>query len=194
MRGCPGPISWASRVPISPLTERGFALASVARAALLAGALLASAGSAAQPHQKLADATDLARDGQVAAQRGVPIVILFSLPGCSYCEVVRRNYLLPLAHTGAAHLRPLVREVDMASVAPLRGFGQQASSGKILAHEYGVRVAPTVIVLDGRGKRLAPPLAGGDVAGMYGAYLDAALAAGRSALDTSPDAPQRKSP
>jgi hypothetical protein len=27
--------------------------------------------------------------------RGEPLVLLVSLPGCPYCELVRRNYLLP---------------------------------------------------------------------------------------------------
>ena len=125
---------------------------------------------------------DLARDGRGAAQRGVPVVILFSLPNCTYCAVVRRNYLVPLTQEGAVRERPVVRETDMASATPLRGFGNEPSSGKELAARYKIRVAPSVLVLDGRGRLLAPVLEGGDVAGMYGAYLDAALAAAHSAL------------
>lgn len=116
----------------------------------------------------------------------MPIVILFSLPGCSYCETVRRNYLIPLAREGASSKRPLVRETDLSSVAPLHGFGNEASSGKALAANYKIRVAPTVIVVDGRGNLLAPPLEGGDVSGMYGAFLDNLLATARSMLANTP--------
>jgi hypothetical protein len=39
-----------------------------------------------------------------------------------------------------------------------------------------------VLFVDGSGKALAPPLVGGDTAGMYGAYLDNRLAASRAQL------------
>lgn len=125
-------------------------------------------------------------------QSGVPIVILFSLPGCSYCEAVRRNYLLPLSREGSSSQRPLVRETDLSSATPLRGFGMEASSGKALAANYKIRVAPTVIVVDGRGTLLAPLLEGGDVSGMYGAYLDNLLATARTALANTSAEPTKR--
>lgn len=151
--------------------------------ALLAACAVGS-GAAAQ-HTALAAADDLAKDARDAARRRVPIVILFSLPDCSYCETVRRNYLLPLSREGEPGGRPIIREAGLASAAPLRGFDKQASSGKALAARYRIRVAPSVAVVDSDGKLLAPALEGGDVAGMYGAYLDEALSGARRALDVS---------
>jgi hypothetical protein len=134
------------------------------------------------PPTPLPAVDNLARDGTLALQRGVPLVILFSLPGCTYCETVRRNYLLPLSKDGKGVNGPLVREADMASTVPLRGIDGEASSGRGLAKQYGIRVAPSVLLIDGRGRRLAPVLEGGDVAGMYGAYLEDRLAEARRAL------------
>jgi len=134
------------------------------------------------PEAALPAVDNLARDGKLALQRGVPLVILFSLPGCTYCETVRRNYLLPLSRGGKGVNGPLVREADMASTIPLSGIDGQASSGKALAKQYGIRVAPSVLLIDGSGRRLAPVLEGGDVAGMYGAYLEDRLANARRAL------------
>lgn len=151
-------------------------------ATALALTVLLGAVRAAPARATLPAADDLARDGRTALQRGVPLVILFSLPGCAYCEVVRRHYLLPLAHEGPAGERPLVREADLSSAAPLRGVDGGAASGSALGKRFGIRVAPSVLVLDGRGRQLAPVLEGGDVAGMYGAYLDDTLAAARRAL------------
>ncbi|HEX9172089.1 MAG TPA: thioredoxin [Telluria sp.] len=154
-----------------------------ARAAALIAGLLLAAQAAAAP--SLPPATDLGRDGRTALARGVPIVILFSLPDCTYCAVVRRNYLVPLAQEGDPRSRPLVRELELNASAPLRGFGNEATSGKALAERYQIKVAPTVVMLDSDGNLAAPPLAGGDVSGMYGAYLDAALVEARSAVDTA---------
>lgn len=171
-------------MPTSPPIERaGISLRGFLQAAMLA-ACAAGSGAAAQ-HTALPAADDLATDGRDAARRRVPIVILFSLPDCSYCETVRRNYLLPLSREGAPARRPIVREAGMVSTAPLDGFDSQASSGKALAARYRIRVAPSVAVLDSQGKLLAPVLEGGDVAGMYGAYLDEALSGARRALDVS---------
>jgi len=153
---------------------------------VLLAAWAAGSGAAAQ-HTALPAADDLARDGRDAARRRVPVVILFSLPDCSYCETVRRNYLLPLAREGESGPRPIVREAGLAATAPLLDFDRKTSSGKALAARYGIRVAPSVAVVDGRGKLLAPVLEGGDVAGMYGAYLDEALAGARRALAESDD-------
>jgi thioredoxin-related protein len=150
----------------------------------LLGACAHGSGAAAQ-HTALPAAKNLALDGRDAARRGVPIVILFSLPDCSYCETVRRNYLVPLVREGVAASRPVLREAGLASTGSLKDFDQRASSGKALAARYRIRVAPSVAVLDSGGKLLVPVLEGGDVAGMYGAYLDEALAGARRALNAS---------
>ncbi len=150
--------------------------------AALACTVLLGAVHAEPARSTLPAADDLAGDGRTALQRGAPLVILFSLPGCAYCEVVRRHYLVPLANEGPVAERPLVREVELSSAAPLRGFDGEAASGSALGKRYGIRVAPSVLVLDGRGRQLAPVLEGGDVAGMYGAYLDDMLATARRAL------------
>jgi thioredoxin-related protein len=178
-------MNWASHVPISPNTERGRGLACVAAILALAFTMFAPALHAQTPGPALRAVDDLARDGHMAMQRRVPIVILFSLPGCSYCEVVRRNYLAPLLQDGEPGKRPLVRETDMSSHGPLQGFAGEAGSGSALAKQYGIRVAPSVLVLDGRGTQIAPVLEGGDVAGMYGAYLDDRLATARRAIGTA---------
>jgi len=158
----------------------------------LGAAVLAGDSGAATPAPGVPAASELGRDGRTALQSGLPIVILFSLPGCSYCETVRRNYLLPLAREGARSQRPLVREADLSSATPLHGFGNEVSSGKALAANYRIRVAPTVVVVDGRGTLLAPPLEGGDVSGMYGAYLDSLLTTARRALaDASAESSKR---
>jgi len=163
-------------------TDRRGWLGRTGGVAALVAAMLAGPARAQTAQAGLPAAQDLAGDGRTARERGVPIVILFSLPGCAYCEVVRRHYLAPLMNEGPAGRRPLVRELDMSSAAPLRGFQGEAGSGRALARQYEVRVAPSVLVLDGEGKRLAPLLEGGDVAGMYGAYLDDRLAVARRAL------------
>ena len=152
------------------------------QAALLAALALLGTDTMAAGAPALAAPRDLSADAALAAQRGKPLLLLFSLPGCGYCDVVRRNYLAPLTREGAEQTRPVVREVGLAGAAPFTGFNKEAASGVLLAARYQVRIAPTVLLLDIHGALLAPPLVGGDVSGMYGAYLDEALAQAQRAI------------
>lgn len=141
---------------------------------MLAVALLM--GGPARARETLAPATDLQADGQLARREGKPLVLFFSMEGCDYCEVVRRNYLAPLLREASPARRPLIREADLTGAQAITGFDGAATTPKALAARYRVRVAPTVLFLDSQGKLLAEPLVGGDTAGMYGAYLDNAFA------------------
>ena len=148
---------------------------------LVAGFMLvANAAAGAELYERI----DLRADGQLAANRGKPVVLLFSLPDCQYCLVVRRNYLAPLTRAPQEAERPVVREVELNGDLPLTGFLSERTTGSELARQYGVYAAPTVVMLDRAGKLLAAPLVGGDIAGMYGAYLDSALEEAQAKLKT----------
>jgi thioredoxin-related protein len=162
-----------------------YAVRTLAALAICA-AFTVSAEAAAGP--TLAAPIDLRADGALAAMRGNPLVVLFSLPECQYCAVVRRNYLAPLTRMPREADRLVVRELALTGTAPLAGFQGEQTSASMLAARYGLRVAPAVVMLDRDGSLLAPPLLGGDVAGLYGAYLDLALDEARARLATSASA------
>lgn len=155
-------------------------LANHALARRLAGLVLtlavAASTHAAGRHAALPAPVDLAEDGRLAASGAQPVVILFSLAGCPYCDVVRQNYLLPLTRDLPERSRPVVREVQVNGSASFIGFNGERMSHQAFARQYGVRFAPTVILVDRNGKPLAAPIIGGDTAGLYGGYLDNAFA------------------
>lgn len=119
--------------------------------------------------------SDLAADAVQAQAESKPIVLFFSLPGCPFCHVVRNNYLQPLLRDSQAKQRPIIREVDISSTQSLRNFDRTAGSPRSVAQRYKVFAAPTVIFVDAAGCMLAPPIVGGDIAGVYGGYLDNAF-------------------
>jgi hypothetical protein len=153
------------------------------RALLGAALLLSGAAHAADAHTgdaahaagALPPMADLHADGQQAQREGKPLVLFFSLPGCAYCEVVRRNYLAPLLRDAAVDKRPLIREAELAGEQAIIGIDGALTTPKAVAARYHVRVAPSVVLVDGEGRLLAAPLVGGDTSGMYGAYLDNAF-------------------
>ncbi len=113
-----------------------------------------------------------------ATRLGEPLVLLVSLPGCPYCELVRRNYLLPLRAEGLHAWQISVTDSQHA----VRDFFGAPSTGARMARYYEATYAPTVLFLDARGFELSRRLVGIAVPDFYGAYLDEALAAARRKL------------
>jgi len=54
-----------------------------------------------------------------------------------------------------------------------------------VAKTFAIRAAPTVIMIDASGKVLTAPTIGGDVAGFYGGYLDAAVTEAEKKVSTA---------
>ena len=149
----------------------------VATAALgLAWRARASAGST------IPLAADLRADGRLSRERREPIVILFSLPGCPYCEIVRRSHLAPMLRGPASAGRMIVRQVDVGIEEPVTGFGGERTTHAAVARAHGVRFAPVVAFWDGEGRALAEPLKGMLLPDFYGAYLEDAIASARAKL------------
>ncbi|HYD61615.1 MAG TPA: thioredoxin fold domain-containing protein [Noviherbaspirillum sp.] len=120
-----------------------------------------------------------------AQQEGKPVVILFSLPGCSFCRVVRQNYLAPLLRDLPVKERPIIREAEIDGTQTFVGFTGQIVSHRSLARTLNIRFAPTVVFLDSSGHSLTEPIIGGDVAGLYGGYLDKAFSEATKKLAAS---------
>ena len=148
-------------------------------AALLALPLLAAgaAGTADRNDARLVT-RDLAADAARLPAGGV-LLLLFSLPDCHWCHEVRSHYLLPLVREpGNGDL--LIRELRLTDEA-LRDLDSHTVDIDALSRRWSVKAAPTLLFLDRCGAPLAEALVGGDVAGFYGAYFDAALATAREA-------------
>ncbi len=129
-------------------------------------------------------AADLRADGIAAARTGNPLLLFFTLPDCAYCHAVRQHYLAPLAR-GDGGQRHVVREIVIDGKRKAAGLDGKAATHRELARHFKARFGPTVLFVDASGKALAPPLIGGDTAGMYGAYLDERLAAAKAQLAAS---------
>lgn len=115
---------------------------------------------------------------QAAAAKGEPLVLLISLPGCPYCEMVRRSYLLPMRAEGLHAWQISITDRR----ASLTGFDGKPVSPEVQAGLWKATFTPTVLFFGPDGRMLAPPLVGIAVPDFYGAYLDERLATARKAL------------
>ena len=151
--------------------------AKISRRALLA-AILALPAMPAAAQAPLAYADDLAATAREAAARRVPVMIVFTEASCPYCTRAKRDYLVPLQARGPFADKVVVREVDVASGRPLRGFDGSATTHRDFARLHQVRRVPTVMVVDARGEPLAPPIVGLLTPDFYRLYLEHAIEEG----------------
>lgn len=119
----------------------------------------------------------LARALEAALRAKQPLVVLASLDGCPYCEIVRNNYLAPLQRDE----RLPVVQLELAVPRPVLDFDGRPSSHDQLLRLWGVKAAPTVLFFGQGGREVAPRLVGASV-DFYAAYLEQRLAAARRSL------------
>ena len=123
--------------------------------------------------------TSLLQAAQAAKAKGEPQVVLISLPGCVYCELVRRSYLLPARlNDGLQAWQLNVND----TTTPLTGFNGKPTTAALQTRAWKVTFTPTVLFIGSQGQELAERLVGIAVPDFYGAYLEQRLATARKAL------------
>jgi thioredoxin-related protein len=149
---------------------------------LAAPALAAALVARAAPSAALPLATDLQADGRESRRRLAPIVVLFSLTGCPYCEIVRRSHLAPMLRDPRESARAIIRQIDIDIEHPVVGFGGARTTHAAIARAHEVRSVPVVAFWDGEGRPVADSLRGMLLPDFYSAYLESALEGARARL------------
>ncbi len=116
---------------------------------------------------------------QAAAARGEPLVVMTTLKGCVYCELVRNNYLLPMRREGLL-VAVQIDVLDRQSY--LQGFAGDSTTPADQARAWKARFTPTVMFFGPDGQELAERLVGVAVPDFYGEYLEARLTEARRKL------------
>ncbi|MEZ0121162.1 MAG: thioredoxin family protein [Candidatus Reddybacter sp.] len=117
-------------------------------------------------------ASDFEQDGQIARSRNAAILLYFSAPDCRYCMKLEEAVLKPMLRSGDYDKQVLLRKVDWRSPATVVGFSGQRISLHSLAEHYAVKVAPTLVFIDPRGREVAPRILGFQSADFFWYYLD----------------------
>lgn len=126
----------------------------------------------------LPQSRSLAQELALAQKLRQPLVVMVSLHGCPFCEVVRNSHLAPMLRREGLP----VTQVDMRSEAMTEGFDAKAISHDRLVRKWNVTVAPTVLFFGKGGEEIADRMEGGYLPDFYGSYLDDRLLAARRRL------------
>lgn len=156
--------------------------------ALLVGlaslAWIAGTGAAA-PAETIPYATDLSQEAETAKTRQIPILILFTVHNCAYCERVRQEFLLPMRRNPDYADKVLFLQVEQRSARKLVDFSGKPTTHAHFTRQNRVQLAPTVKLFDANGNSLADPLVGLSTPDFYGAYLDRAIDEARGKIRES---------
>jgi thioredoxin-related protein len=113
-----------------------------------------------------------------AQRQGQPLVLMVSLPGCPWCELLRRNYLTPMRKEGLHAFEFMIHEQRMQLV----DFQAQRVTPSALSERLKVTITPSLLFFSAQGQELAPRIEGVASAEMIGAILDERLALARQKL------------
>lgn len=127
--------------------------------------------------QSIQPAVSLDRDSRSVSQNHRPIVIFVSQHGCQFCEILRKQVLLPMLRAGELDGKVILREVSLDSGFQLRDFTGERIGGSSFARRYDAEITPTILFLDGSGQEVADRIVGVGNIEYYGFYLDKAIAA-----------------
>jgi thioredoxin-related protein len=123
---------------------------------------------------------DFKADAREAAKRQIPILVVFTSPGCHYCDRVKREYLAPMLKDPTYRKQVIIRELEVGSSRPLTLFDGSKSTEGAFAAEHKVFMVPTIMVFDTRGEATSEPIIGLLTPDYYFGYIQNAINDGLS--------------
>jgi thioredoxin-related protein len=104
--------------------------------------------------------SDLQQLAKTAKHNNMPILILFSIEGCEFCEFVVSEYLQPMRVIEEDRKRILIGEISIEDYNYVRDFNGQIISADKLGMRYAADFSPTVVFIDAQGNELAERIVG----------------------------------
>ena len=147
--------------------------------------IFAAPGASALSPVEVPVASDLHADAEIAERDHLPLLLVFSAHSCAYCRTLEEEVLKPNLRSGNFDDRVLLRKVMMEPGRAVRDLtGARTDTAELAAH-YGIKVTPTVVLIDAWGRELAPRIVGVSTLDFYGSYLDEAIDTARTELSRS---------
>lgn len=144
--------------------------------AILTWALISALWSPAA--NALTAVEDFAADARLMRERKIPMLVLFSADGCSWCETARQQVLDPMAADPGNANRVLIRQVNIDRRVTIADFSGKTTTHRDFAQAHKARLTPTLMVLDADGREIAESIIGVRLLDFYGTYVERAIDTG----------------
>lgn len=120
---------------------------------------------------------NLQKDAALAAERGVPLLLMVSAEECPYCMVMEADYLVPLLRNRSYDAQVLIRKIHLDSFDEIVGFDGEQVMPTDLSQQYKVWVTPTLLFLNGEGREVQKRMVGLGVRDFVSDFIDQSIAA-----------------
>ena len=97
---------------------------------------------------------DLQHDAALARAQGVPLLLAFSTPWCSYCAALEENVLEPLLRSKDFGQSMLLRKLEITNYTRMRDIDGVMLPADALARKYRVDLYPTLLMFDTAGREV----------------------------------------
>ncbi len=108
----------------------------------------------------LINATNLHKDAKKSQEKSLPILMMFSIDDCPYCEKVKNDILKPMMKSGKYKTKVIIRHLNTSKNLDMIDFANEKSSPQELASFYGVNFFPTIVFLNHKGQPLSGHIVG----------------------------------
>jgi thioredoxin-related protein len=120
-------------------------------------------------------ARNLQKDARLADLKNGVVLVMFSGEYCGYCERVLNEFLIPMSRNPDYQSKLVMRRVEKTGFTSVKDFDGSTEDHRRFSSEHGIRLVPTVMLFDTKGRRLGKPLVGLTTVDYYGYYLDQAI-------------------
>jgi thioredoxin-related protein len=132
----------------------------------------------------LINATNLYKDGETARKKSLPILMMFSISNCAYCEKVKNDVLKPMLRSGDYENKIIIRHLNTSKKNKIIDFANKKNSAQELALFYGINFFPTIILVNSKGQPLFGHIVGIANEDYYWYDLDIAIMSAMNAFKT----------
>lgn len=119
--------------------------------------------------------SDLRQDAKQAEAHKLPILVFYSASYCSYCSIVKEEFLKPMLKSGDYTDKVIIRVVEIDGDKDVRDLNGKLVDAGDYAIDHNVSLTPTLTFINANDKELAPRLVGVTTLDFYGGYLDDAI-------------------
>jgi len=118
---------------------------------------------------------NLQQEGQLAKEKNLPLLVLFSLSHCPFCKLIKEDFLIPMIISGDYKDKIIIREMNIEDNPEIIDFSGAKISSYSFAQNMDISLYPTMFFLDHQGCILAEKIRGVNTPSLFGARIDDAI-------------------
>lgn len=127
---------------------------------------------------------NLVGDAREASHKQIPVLLFFSMKHCPYCIEVEEDYLKPMLRNAEYDGKVIIRKIRIDGTDGVQDFTGKERDADEFSDDYNVSLVPTLILVDGNGKKLTPSIVGISNSHYYSSDLDRAIETSTQKLRT----------